>query len=77
MSFSESESTTVKSEIESILQKSAFETVPPCQGDIIATLFLFTKKCGGLRPVIKKKFFNQFVERIHYKMESIQTAIES
>lgn len=77
MSFPESKSTTVEAEIQSMVEKGAIEAVSPCKGEFISTLLLFTKKSGGLRPVINLKPLNQFVEKVHFKMESIQIAIES
>ena len=43
----------------------------------ISNLFLVPKKSDGFRPVINLKPLNHFLQEIHFKMESIQTAIES
>ena len=60
-----------------MIEKGAIQAVAPCKGEFISTLFLVPKKSGGFRPVINLKPLNQFVEKIHFKMENIQTAIES
>uniref|UniRef100_A0A8W8P3X8 Reverse transcriptase domain-containing protein n=1 Tax=Magallana gigas TaxID=29159 RepID=A0A8W8P3X8_MAGGI len=35
----------------------------------------FPKKSGGMRPIINLKPLNNFVETIHFKMETLQTAL--
>ena len=35
-------------------------------------IFLVPKNSGGFRPFINLKPLNQFVEKIHFKMENIQ-----
>ena len=34
-------------------------------------MFLVSKKTGALRPVINLEPLNEFVEKIHFKMENI------
>ena len=60
-----------------MIEKGAIQAVAPCKGEFISTFFLEPKKSGGFRPVINLKPLHQFVEKIHFKMENIQTAIES
>ena len=43
--------------------------------NLFQIFFLVPKKTGDLRPVINLKPLNQFVQRIHFKMENIQRAM--
>ena len=47
----------------------------PCDNELISTVFLVPKKTGDFRPVINLKPLNQFVEKIHFKMENIHMAL--
>ena len=42
-----------------------------CEGEFLSSIFLVPKTSGDLRPVINLKSLNEFVETIHFKMESI------
>ena len=75
INFSDSESAVVQSEIQTLLDKGAIEHVEYTQGEFISTLFLIPKKSGDLRPVINLKPLNFFVQKIHFKMENVGSAI--
>ena len=47
----------------------------PCHNEFISTVCLVPKKTGNFRPVINLKPLNQFVEKIHLKMENIRMAL--
>ena len=49
--------------------------VSPCDSEFISTIFLAPKKIGDFRPVINLKPLNQFVEKIHFKVENIRIAL--
>ena len=49
--------------------------VSTCDNEFISTVFLVPKKTGDFRPVINLKPLNQFVEKIHFKMENIRMAL--
>ena len=49
--------------------------VSPCDNEFISTVFLVPKKTGDFRPVINLKPLNQFVEKIHFKIENIRMAL--
>jgi hypothetical protein len=55
-----------------MLQKGAVVEVPQMQG-FYSSLFLVSKKDGGMRPVINLKSLNEFIVPHHFKMEGIQT----
>ena len=75
INFFDSESAVVQSEIQTLLDKGAIEHVEYTQGEFISTLFLVPKKSGDLRPVINLKSLNFFVQKIHFKMENIGSAL--
>ena len=49
--------------------------VSPCDNEFISPVFLVPKKTGDFRPVINLKPLDQFVEKIHFKMENIHMAL--
>ena len=73
--YSESETVLIESEIRKLISKGAVTEVSPCDNEFISTVFLVPKKTGDFRPVINLKLLNQFVEKIHFKMENIHMAL--
>ena len=73
--FSEREKQLIDEEITKLLTKGAIRKVTSCPYEFISNIFLVPKKTGDLRPVINLKPLNQFVQRIHFKMENIQMAM--
>lgn len=65
------EESIMNSEIEKLLLKGAVEGISHCPGEFISNMFLVPKKTGDLRPVINLKPLNEFVAKIHFKMEGI------
>ena len=65
----------IQEEIDSLLQKQASIPVQEMPKEFISTIFLVPKKSGGMRPIINLKPLNNFVETIHFKMETLQTAL--
>lgn len=61
--------TLIQEEIDSIIP--VLETPK----EFISTIFLVPKKSGGMRPIINLKPLNNFVGTIHFKMETLQTAL--
>lgn len=68
--------TLIQEEIDSLLQKQAIIPVLETPKEFISTIFLVPKKSGGMRPIINLKPLNNFVETIHFKMETLQTALK-
>ena len=73
--FSEREKQLIDEEITKLLTKGAIRKVTSCPYEFISNIFLVSRKTGDLRPVINLKPLNQFVQRIHFKMENIQMAM--
>ena len=73
--FSEREKQLIDEEITKLLTKGAIRKVSSCPYECISNIFLVPKKTGALRLVINLKPLNQFVQRIHFKMENIQMAM--
>lgn len=69
--YSESDFVLINAEVGKLLSKGAIEQVSHGPGEFVSTLFLVPKKSGDFRPVINLKPFNKFVQRVHFKMESI------
>ena len=73
--FSEREKQLIDEEITKLLTKGAIRKVSSCPYEFISSIFLVPKKTSDFRPVINLKPLNQFVQRIHFKMENIQMAM--
>jgi len=75
--FTEREIALNESEIKKIISKGAVTEASPCDDEFISTVFLVPKKTGEFRPVINLhvKPLNQFVEKIHFKMDNIGMAL--
>ena len=73
--FTKREADLIESEIKKLISKGAVTEVSPCDDEFISTVFLVPKKTGDFRPVINLKPLNQFVEKIHFKMDNIHMAL--
>lgn len=73
--LNETEIQLINDEVEKLLEKGAIKPVLRNQEEFISNLFLVPKKTGDMRPVINLKPLNQFVQKIHFKMENIQMAL--
>jgi hypothetical protein len=60
-------------EINTLLEKGAIEKVAlnESQAGFYSTLFLVTKKNGEMRPVINLNPLNQYLRKLHFKMDTI------
>ena len=59
-------------EILDLLNKGAVEKVESGELGFASPMFVVPKKGGKWRPIINLKFLNQFVEKLHFKMEDIK-----
>ena len=75
--FNEKEAELIELEINILVSKGAISEVCPCHNEFVSNIFLVPKKTGDFRPVINLKPLNQFVEKIHFKMENIHMALNS
>ena len=65
----------IDNEVIKLIDKGAVVPVLYEHKEFISNIFLVPKKTGDMRPVINLKPLNQFVEKIHFKMENIQMAL--
>ena len=65
------EESIMNNEVETLVTKGAIKKVNHCPGEFLFNMFLVPKKTGDLRPVINLKPLNEFVAKIHFKMEGI------
>ena len=73
--FNKCEMNLIDEEVVKLLGKGAIEYVFPCKEEFVSNIFLVPKKTGDMRPVINLKPLNQFMQKIHFKMENIQMAL--
>ena len=71
MQFSRAESDKIGSEVATLLEKGALNTVKPVSDQFLSSLFLVPKRDGKSRPVINLKELNVFLQYDHFKMECI------
>lgn len=77
--FSNLEEETINSEISAFLHKGIVEPVFTSEpGEFISNIFFRPKSDGGTRVILNLKPFNgKFVDKIHFKMESLKSAINA
>lgn len=73
--FNKTEKDLIDNEVDKLLKKGAITKVAHSKEEFISNIFLVPKKTGDLRPVINLKPLNQFVQKIHFKMENIHMAL--
>ena len=76
--FSTNEENAVDREINQMLEHGVIEAVDNRaeNGEFISNIFCRPKKDGGIRIILNLREFNQFVEKTHFKMHSLQSAID-
>ena len=65
----------VSREILSLLDKGVVEESEDCLGQVISNVFLRPKKNGEFRMILDLTWLNHFVEYAHFKMQSLQSAL--
>lgn len=73
--FNAKEQTILQSEIDKLITKDVMVPTSPERGDFVSTIFLRPKKDGAHRTILNLKQFNAFVEYHHFKMDTLDTAI--
>ena len=61
----------LQKEVDQLLEKGAIHHVPFPSPGFYSRLFTVPKKTGGFRPVLDLSALNLFIQRIHFKMETI------
>ena len=75
--FSDDEKAVIRSEIEAQLTQEVIEIAPNFdQNEYISTIFVVPKKDGGYRVILNLKHLNEFIEKSHFKMSSLNAAID-
>ena len=69
----QSETTFIKKELESLLQKKVIVPSEPEQGEIVSPIFVRVKPDGGYRLILNLKKLNEKEEYKKFKMETIGT----
>ena len=77
--FSPVEQILIDTEIKRFLECGIIERVyEPCKNEFISNIFFRPKKDGRVRIILNLKAFNEnFLEKIHFKMETLQSAIDA
>ena len=76
--FHEKEHDIIGQEIKEMLSQGVIAPVSnsPERGEYISNIFARKKKDGGYRIILNLRRFNDFVEKSHFKMNSLQSAID-
>lgn len=77
--FSDLEQTQIDQELTEFLNKGIIEPVyTEDNEEFISNIFIRPKSDGGIRVILNLKQFNEkFMEKIHFKMESLQSTINA
>lgn len=73
--FNEREADIVSKEVYKMLDKNVIEKCNHCSDEIISNIFIRQKKDKSYRVILNLKKFNSYVEYNHFKMESLQSAL--
>ena len=76
MKFTNEERIIITEEIQKFLDKNIIEIVDRSDDEFISNIFLRPKKDGTFRIIFNTKELNDSVEYHHFKMDTLQTAIQ-
>ena len=78
INFSSQDQILIDAEISKMVETGIIEPVSnqPEPGEYISNIFIRPKKPTGIRVILNLKSFNENVEYKHFKMQSLQTAID-
>ena len=71
--MSKAERTAAREHIAALLKKQAIICCKKSTDDFISSVFLVPKTDSGFRLILNLKEFNKYAEKIHFKMETIQS----
>ena len=74
-SFSATEQRIISSEIEKLVKMEVLTAVEPQHDQFLSNIFLVPKHDGGHRLILNLKYLNDFVEKHHFKMETLKAAL--
>ena len=74
-SFSKKEAGIISQEIEKLVNMDVLKSVVPRADQFLSNIFLVPKHDGGHRLILNLKHLNEFVEKHHFKMETLKTAL--
>lgn len=72
--FTHLEHQIINAAIQNLLTLGAIAVCEPDNDQFISKIFLAPKKDGGHRFILNLKSFNNFVQKLHFKMEDYHTA---
>lgn len=71
-----SEEAVIDLEVKKLLSKSVIEPTGHSHGEIISDVFVRVKKDGGHRMIFNLKNLNQYANKLHFKMDTLNTIIK-
>ena len=71
-----SEEAVIDLEVKKLLSKSVIEPTGHSHGEIISDVFVRVKKDGGHRMILNLKNLNQYANKLHFKMDTLNTIIK-
>ena len=73
--FSQKEKEIIKSLIDGLVKQGVIEKVQHEKGEIISNIFIRPKQDGSFRLILNLKKLNEHIEEIHFKMETLKSAL--
>ena len=74
--FSDDEKSLMQFQIDKMLKKGVIEGSKHVQGEFVSNIFCRPKKDGSVRIILNLKALNKKVEYHHFKMETLNHAIQ-
>ena len=76
LKFTESETAKMKIQIDRMKEKGIIEIASHKRGEYVSNIFCRPKKDGTVRIILNHKHLNNTVQHHHFKMETLNHAIE-
>lgn len=73
--FTGQEQTTIQAEIDKLEKKGVILETTHCDTEFVSTIFIRPKKDGSYRLILNLKMLNEYIEYLHFKMDTLQSAI--